>query len=117
MVFVADRLVEDHVVSERRSPGPARIIWTLLYPRKDIDIVLRGHRPADEEGRHEGAIALRRLRHLGLDQRLDRLRRDCPPIVLKAHPVLYRQHYPRLRIVPREIDSEHGAEGIADARR
>src|SRR5260370_35514195 len=113
----ADRFVEDHVLGERRGARPMRIFRTLQHMGKYLGIVLRYRWPAAEERRHEGAKALRCLRHLGLDQRFDRLWRDSASIVFEADRILQRQHLGRVGIIAGEIDNEHAAKGVADDRR
>ena len=51
-------------------------------------VVLGGRRPANEKGGHEGAVGFCCLRHLGLEERLDRLRRDGAPVILEADGIL-----------------------------
>ncbi len=114
LVFLPDRLVEDHLIGERRGHRPARIFRALQHARKDFDGMFGLRRPAEEEGMHEGAIALRRLRHFGRKERRERHRLDDRAIILEPDRTFEHEDLRHLGIIPREIDGEHAAEGMAD---
>src|SRR5271156_290335 len=83
-VFLPVWLLEHHLVGKGRCHRPPRIFGAQKHSRKNVDIVLCGRRPTDEEALHEGVVALGRLRHLGLKERLDRLWCDSAAVVFKT---------------------------------
>jgi hypothetical protein len=93
VIFVADRLLVDHLESQCRSPGPPRVVRAQGHPDQDVGLRLPDFRVGMHEVSFDAAADHGRVGpvHFVLIERFLRLRRDAYPVIGQAERVFQDQ--------------------------